>query len=119
MRARTAIWLALAAVGVLVVALVGIGVWSFRTMYESDPWTAVVVRAEPDDTCVQTFEGEDDGGFNPLQCFTAAELGPAFLDLAVGDCVAVNLHHPTLVIEGRLPCPTPPPRLKPARTTHP
>jgi hypothetical protein len=75
----------------------------------SRAWNSVVVSNDGQTVCTRELEPGDahPGGAEP--CIQAdgsngGRVEPPVDQLAVGDCVRMNIHHPTLVLEAEVPC---------------
>lgn len=83
----------------------------------SDPWPGVVERVSDEAVCSRQFDdSRNPGGYTPCVPIEDVEIDVA--EIEVGDCVALNIHHPTLVIEREIPCPQGEPFFPPATTTE-
>jgi hypothetical protein len=71
---------------------------------KDDPWPARVTRMDETTVCTEQLEpGDHPGGERP--CLSGDEVLVLFEHLQVGDCVELDIHHPTLVLKDIIPCP--------------
>lgn len=70
-----------------------------------------MVRVDATTMCVRTLEDVDEWRLRrgDQDCLDPEDQYTAWdeLDLIVGDCVRVNVHHPVTVIEQEIDCPNP------------
>lgn len=90
----------LAVVVLAVVVLSGAGC----SPWASDPWPATVISVDEGTVCTEQLgDGDHPGGERP--CLNAESSEVPLADLQVGDCVNLNVHHPSLVLESKIDCP--------------
>lgn len=79
-----------------------------RLSFGPDPWSAVVTSMDHGLVCAAKLRpaGATPGGYHPCVTAGANRSGQV---LRVGDCVEMDVHHPTVVIIDRTPCPSPMP----------
>jgi len=84
----------------------------------SDPWPGVVEGVTDDAVCTRQFDASPQpGGYTP--CVPNEAVEAEVTQIEVGDCVELNIHHPSLVIEREVPCPDTEPYFPRVETTVP
>ncbi len=88
----------------LVVVAIAVGAVAAACFPQEDPWRARVLSVNDTAVCTEQLEpGRHPGGERP--CLPVEGVLVTLEQLRVGDCVELNIHHPDLVLERKIPCP--------------